>query len=312
MKKTGLVLSRTTPKETIKAIIEADKKGVETVWAISGGLMPDLLTYYAAAAVQTKQITFGTSILQILPRHPNIMIAQALVLENLAPGRLKLGIGPSHKYSMEHMLGLSFDHHMGKLKEYVQILRSALWKGRVDFSGEYYTMHDLSLPLSFTPPRTPIFISALREKAFELAGEIADGAISWMCPVEYLLETAKPALRKGAKAKDRSVPSLIAHIPVAFSTNSQKVVDASHKQLDRYGKMPFYARMFEDAGFPVETNGDLSEGFIKNFVVYGTASEIRKQLDDILKRGIDELLILPVIIDDQIKEELAILDIIGS
>ena len=308
----GIVLSHKTPKETIKAIIDADKKGIQTVWSISGGINPDLLTYYAAAAVQTKQIHFGTSIIPILPRHPTTLIAQVMVLEDLAPGRVRLGIGPSHKYSMEQMLGLNFDHAHGKLREYVMILRQGLWEGKIDFSGEYYKVHQLSLPEHITPPKTPILISALREKAFELAGEIADGAISWMCPIEYLLKTAKPALQKGAQKAHRETPPLIAHIPVAFSDDFDKVLTASHKQLGRYGKMPFYATMFSDAGFPVGKNGELSDDLINNLVVWGTASQIQEKLKDIMHRGIDELLLLPVIVDDQEKEEQAIMDIISS
>lgn len=307
-----MILSHKTPADTIQSIIYADKKGVETVWSISGGLAPDLLTYYAAAAVQTKQITFGTSIIPILPRHPSTLIAQTIVLENLAPGRLRLGIGPSHKYSMEHMLGINFEHPQKKLHEYVTIVRQALWEGTIEFSGAYYSIPHLSLPSQITPPKTPILISALREKAFVLAGEISDGAISWMCPVDYLMKIAKPAIERGAANTKRTPPPLIAHVPVAFSTDVDKVIAASHKQLGRYGKMPFYANMFSDAGFPVGTNGELSDDLIKNLVVYGTGSQIRERLEKIMRQGIDELLLLPVTIADQDKEEKEIIDIICS
>lgn len=312
MKNTGLVISHKTPRETIDTIIKADTMGIETVWSISGGIDPDLLTYYAAAAVQTKQIKFGTSIIPILTRHPNVLVGQVIVLENLVPGRLRLGIGPSHKPSMEKLLGLNFDHALGKLEEYVAILRQALYEGKIDFSGNYYNIHEISLRSDITPPRTPILISALREKAYKLAGETADGAISWMCPVDYLVSLAKPALKKGAKTKNRKMPPLIAHVPVAFSNDFDKVLIASQKQLGRYGKMPFYAQMFSDSGYPVGTNGKLSEKLIKNLVVYGDESQIRKRLENIFQRGIEELLVLPVIVDDQPKEEEKIMKLLAS
>lgn len=37
-------------------------------------------------------------------------------------------------------------------------------------------------------PRIPILILTLDEKAFQLAGEFDDGALSWLCPVAYLLD----------------------------------------------------------------------------------------------------------------------------
>lgn len=312
MKHVGIILTHKTPTETIKAIVEADKKGVETVWAISGGLQPDLLTYYAAAAVQTENIRFGTSIIPMLPRHPITLASQVMAFSDLAPGRLRLGIGTSHKSSMEQMLGVNFEHPWDKLREYVKILRLALWEGKVDFSGDYYNVHDISLPSFIKPPKTPILISALREKAFELAGEISDGAISWMCPIDYLVATALPALQKGAKVKKRTTPPLVAHVPVAFSDDVTKVLEASHKQLGRYGKMPFYAKMFSDAGFSVGKNGELPDELIKDLVVYGNDLTIRERLQKIFQKGIDEILILPVIIDNQTEEEKALIELISS
>lgn len=312
MKNVGLVLSHNTPKDTIDAIISADKMGVETVWSISRAMDPDLLTYYAAAAVKTKQINFGTSIIPILPRHPIVLVSQIVVLENLAPGRVRLGIGPSHKYSMENMLGLDFEHPQKKLHEYVTVLRQALWEGKIDFSGDYYNIHQVSLPSSIKIPKTPILIAALREKAFELAGEIADGAISWMCPIDYLEKVAKPAMQKGAKRKKRKTPILITHVPIAFSINQEKVIKAAQERLGRYAKMPYYASMFSDAGFPVGDKGELSDEMINNFVVFGTPAEIRKKLEDIFHKGTDEILLLPVAIEDQFREEKEIMKLIGS
>src|SRR5947207_1775386 len=81
----------------------------------------------------------------------------------------------------------------------------------VDYHGNYFNVNT-STPRT---PRVPILISALREGAFRLAGEISDGAISWLCPVPYLLNKALPALHEGAEASKRPAPPLVAHILVA-------------------------------------------------------------------------------------------------
>ena len=61
-------------------------------------------------------------------------------------------------------------------------------------------------------------ISTLGKKAFQLAGEVADGALSWVCPVQYLISSGIPALRNGAAAANRqSTPPLVAYISVALS-----------------------------------------------------------------------------------------------
>ncbi len=73
-----------------------------------------------------------------------------------------------------------------------------------------------------------------------LAGEIAGGAISWVCPVPYLLDTALPALRAGAQAQHRPAPPLVAHIPVAISSDEAAVEAATKSRISFYTKAPFY------------------------------------------------------------------------
>ena len=73
--------------------------------------------------------------------------------------------------------------------------------------------------------------------AFQLAGQIADGALTWVCPVPYLLRTGIPALRSSAAAVGRSAPLLAAHIPVALSENRHSVLTAGHQMLDFYAKI---------------------------------------------------------------------------
>jgi alkanesulfonate monooxygenase SsuD/methylene tetrahydromethanopterin reductase-like flavin-dependent oxidoreductase (luciferase family) len=146
-------------------------------------------------------------------------------------------------------------------------------------------------------------ISALRANAFRLAGEIADGAISWVCPVPYLVDTALPALRAGAEAAHRPAPPLIGHVPVAMHTDRQAVRAAARTQLATYGRLPFYAGMFADAGFPVGPDGVLSDALLDELVVAGDAQTVRARLEAIQAAGVDELLILMLPIDDAAAEE---------
>src|SRR5690606_19902464 len=101
---------------------------------------------------------------------------------------LRLGIGTSHAPTMRDALHLPFDRPLDRLSEYLQVLRQALQTGKVDFAGEFY---QVNVNLVGSAPETPILLAALRPNAFELAGRLSDGAISWLCPVEYLLGVAK-------------------------------------------------------------------------------------------------------------------------
>jgi alkanesulfonate monooxygenase SsuD/methylene tetrahydromethanopterin reductase-like flavin-dependent oxidoreductase (luciferase family) len=128
---------------------------------------------------------------------------------------------------MEDIYGLDMPSPLAYLREYVEVMRQGLWEGRIDYQGRFFKV-ETTVP---RPAQIPLLISALGEKAFRMAGEIADGAISWVCPVPYLLAKALPALRAGAEAQQRPAPPLVAHIPVAMSTDAAAVQAAATQRV---------------------------------------------------------------------------------
>ena len=303
----GLAIQAPDVATAIARIREAEQAGVQQVWMTSVGMM-DTLTLYAAVATQTRHIRFGTSIVPMYPRHPLVMAQQAATIEALAPGRLRLGVGTSHRHLMENMYGLSMPSPLAYLREYIEVMRQGLWEGRVEHQGKFF-----KVATSF--PRTaqiPLLISALGEKAFRLAGEVADGAISWMCPVPYLLDKALPALRAGAEARDRSAPLLIAHIPVAMSTDKDAVQAAATPRISFYTNAPFYAHMFAAAGFSVVGDGTGVDALVKTLVVAGDETAVENRLRELLVSGLDELLLMLVPVKDETRERGQLMRVIGS
>lgn len=298
----GLLVTRPTPTATLELIARAERHGVPAAWSTVGGANPDAVTLFAAAATRTRQIMLGTSIVPIYPRHPLVLASQALVLADLAPGRLRLGIGPSHRPIIEGMFGIPVVRPLAYLREYLTVLRQLLWDGQVDLTGEFLNAH-ATLPAGTTPPRIPLLISALRANAFSLAGEIADGAISWMCPISHLTQTALPALRAGAAAAGRPAPPLIAHVPVAMHTDQGAVRAAARQRLGTYGRLPFYARMFADAGYPTADDGTMPDALFDALVVSGEPAQVAAQLAEIRAAGIDEVLVHLVAVTDEATEE---------
>jgi hypothetical protein len=127
----------------------------------------------------------------------------------------------------------------------VKVLRESIWEWKVDHRGHFYNV------VATLPHRShiPSLVSALGEKAFQLDGRVADGALSGVCPVPYLLCTGIPALRASAAAVGRADPPLVAHVPVALGEDPGPVLTAGHQILDFYANVPFYANMFTNAGF---------------------------------------------------------------
>ena len=301
----GLVIPRGSASDLVARVEQAERRGIATAWTTVGGPTADPVTAYAAAGAATDRIGLGTAVTPTYPRHPITLAAQAIAINDLAPGRLRLGVGPSHKPIIEGAYGLPMGKPLAHLREYVTILRTLLWEGGVDFSGDYFTVKT-ALPAGVPAPKIPVPISALRPNAFRLAGEIADGAISWVTPTDYLTQTALPELRAGAEAAGRERPPLIAHIPVSVSTDRAAARAAFRAQFPIYPKLPFYAAMFAAAGYPVTAGGEMTDELVETLAVSGGPEEIRARLAAIRARGIDELMISHVVVADE-ESELAVL-----
>src|SRR5215469_18909422 len=228
----GLLIQAADVATTITRIREAEQAGIHQVWMTQSVGMLDTLTLFAAVATQTTRIRLGTSIVPVYPRHPLVMALQAATINDIAPGRLRLGVGTSHRHVMENVYGLSMPSPLAYLREYVEVMRQGLWEGRMDHQGRFFEVAT-SFPRQ---AQIPLLISALGEKAFRMAGEIADGAISWVCPVPYLLNIALPAMRAGAQAQHRPTPPLVAHIPLAMSTDEAAVQAAAKSRISFYTK----------------------------------------------------------------------------
>jgi alkanesulfonate monooxygenase SsuD/methylene tetrahydromethanopterin reductase-like flavin-dependent oxidoreductase (luciferase family) len=194
-----------TAATAIDSIMRAETRGVPMVWSTVGRFRPDAVTFFAAALARTSTVQLGTAIVPTYPRHPYALYSQTLALHQVAPERFRLGIGPSHRPTIVDSYGIPFGKPLDHLREYLTVLRALLETGEARFEGEYFSVNIASGGIA----PVPLYISALRSNAFRLAGELADGAISWLCPVQYLLESAIPSMRAGAEAAGRAMPRMI-------------------------------------------------------------------------------------------------------
>ncbi len=291
----GIATNRGDAASRLDLIKRADALRIPTVWLTQAGLGADTLSLFAAAATQTGRVVFGTAIVPIWPHHPLAMAQQAVAVASLAPGRLRLGLGTGGP-GITQIYGIPYDHPLGHLREYITVLKTIFEKGQIDFDGQYYKAHarlgTRDYPLSKLD--VPVLASALRRRSFVLCGEIADGALSWVCPIDYLQKVALPALREGAEKAGRPTPPLIAHVPVALDENVSEVRAAVRTELGIYPRLPHYQDMFKEAGFPEATAGQWSDGMIDAIVVHGGAAIVRQRLEEIQSSGVQEIMVHPI------------------
>ena len=289
-KRIGIQTQGATATEVINQIKELENKHIPVAWMATGGGAQDSLSVFAAAAAQTERIILGSSIVPTYPRHPLVTVQQAHVINQIAPGRLILGIGESHKDRIEGNYRIPYDTPLTHTREYLHITRTLLHNGSVNFEGRQLRA---KTAFGITAPEIPVMISALRKGSYELAGQESDGAISWVCPGNYLKNVAIPALRTGATRSGRiKVPPLVAHAPICVHENIKEVREAVNAQLATYYlNFDFYRKMFVDAGYPEAEAKIWSDEMLDAVVLWGNEEKVADRIEKLFSIAASEIIV---------------------
>ena len=225
----------------------AEALGYDSVW-VTHGSGRDSFVVLAAYGAATTRLRLGNGIVPIYPRHPVAMAQAALTLSEMTAGRFILGVGVSHRASMEAALGLTLREPLAVIREYVAVLRGAV-NGTAKFQGRHYRVN-WSLAVPERPPAPPIYLAALSRNMLELAGEIADGVVLWLCSPSYVRDVAVPALQRGRGRAGKTLAGfeIAAAVPLAISDDAPAALTAFRAELSRYLTLPFYRAMLESSG----------------------------------------------------------------
>jgi F420-dependent oxidoreductase-like protein len=195
-----------TPGDQLRMVEEAEAAGFDSVWAAEA-YGSDAATVLAWLAAQTERIRIGSAIFQMPARSPAMTAMTAATLDELSGGRMILGIGPSGPQVAEGWHGQPFARQLRRTREYVEILRKALARERLEYSGEMYELplpdgqgKALKLMIAPVQERIPIYIAAIGPKNTALVGEIADGWIPFLFSAEHAKELRGPLDEGAARA----------------------------------------------------------------------------------------------------------------
>jgi len=206
----GYLVAADDPRGQLALTRHAESLGFDVVWAAEayGSDSPSVLAWLAG---QTQRIGLGSAVMQIPGRTPAMTAMTAASLDLLSGGRFRLGLGVSGPQVSEGWHGVRFDRPLGRTREYVDIVRTALARKTVSYPGRHYQLPlpggpGKPLKLTITPPREkiPIYLAAVGPKNLELAGEIADG---WLA-VFYAPDFAADSLDRLRAGRARSGGSL--------------------------------------------------------------------------------------------------------
>ena len=232
----------------LTAMERADALGLHAVWmpnVTSRGC--DAATALALGGARTKRVELGTFVVPTFTRHPVVLAQQALTAQAATGGRFVLGIGLSHRVSMEGQFGFDFSRPIRHMREYLTCLAMLFSGQNVDFAGEEFRIRSFTLtpPPGVTPP--PILVAALGPQMLRLAGRLSAGTAIWVGGPRYVADAAK-TIGAAAREARRPAPRVLASVPVCLTDRAPAVREAAAGFFARYGQLPSYRAILDKEG----------------------------------------------------------------
>ena len=234
-----------TPDELVERIVQAEKAGFPSAW-LANIFALDALTVLALAGGRTKTIELGTAVVPTYPRHPHSLAQQAATVNHACGGRLALGLGRSHKMVIENMFGIPYDKPITHMREYLTIVRDLTREGKCAVDGKMYKVN-ANLSVKEGKP-FPILVGALMPKMLELCGELTEGTLTWMSGPVHIEKNIVPVLESSSKKAGRSMPRVVASLPLSVTSNADAGKAFAAKAFEVYGILPVYRACLDEEG----------------------------------------------------------------
>lgn len=232
----------------------AEQKGFDAVWQAESRLVREATVPMAAFASVTERIKVGSGVVDCWSRNPARLAATFSTLDDLAPGRVILGIGAWWD-PLAQKVGISRAKPLRAMREIVTSVRALLHNETVTFDGEFVHLDGVELDYVYQERRAkdvPIYIGATGLQMMELTGEIADGVVlNYLVSPDYNAG-AMEALQRGADKAGRSLDDIDRPQLVVCSVHEdrQTALDMARLMVTQYlGQQP---HIMKASGVPQE------------------------------------------------------------
>jgi 5,10-methylenetetrahydromethanopterin reductase len=231
-------------QDSIRYAQYAEQQGFDAVWQADSRLVRECCVPMAAFAASTEKIKVGSGVIDCWTRNPARIASTFSTLDDLAPGRIILGIGAWWD-PLAAKVGVERKRPLQVMREVVESVRALLQcDGPVTYEGDYVHLDGVELDYVHQERRAkdvPIYVGATGMKMMELTGMIADGVVlNYMVEPSYNLR-AMDALETGARSAGRDIddidrPQLIV---CSIDEDREAALDSARLLLTQYlGQQP--------------------------------------------------------------------------
>ncbi len=240
-------------REAVEYVRYAEDRGFEAVWQAESRLVREATVPMAAFLAGTDRIRVGAGVVNNWTRNPALLASTFSTLDDLAPGRVILGVGAWWD-PLAAKVGIERSRPLTAIRETVEVVRALLADETVTYYGDFVHLDGVELDYVHQerrPKEVPIYIGATGMKMMELTGEIADGVLlNYLVPPAYNAQ-AMEALERGAARAGRSVDDLDRPqlIVCSVSDDRQVALDRARLLVTQYlGQQPHIGKA---SGVPI-------------------------------------------------------------
>jgi len=243
-----------TISESMEHAQYAESQGFDAIWQADSRLVRDAIIPMSAFAATTDRVKIGSGVVDCWTRNPARLASTFSTLDDLAPGRIILGIGAWWE-PLATKVGVNRVKPLRAIREIVTAVRGLLNNETVTMEGDFVHLDGVELDYMYQerrPKDVPIYIGATGMKMMELTGEIGDGVVlNYLVSADYN-ERAMNALADGAAKSGRSVDDLERPQLIVCSVDNDRsvAIDGARMMVTQYlGQQP---HIMKASGVPQE------------------------------------------------------------
>ncbi len=220
--------------------------GFNSIWAGDSLLARprhEPLALLAAVAARIPSVEVGTAVLLPALRNPVLLAHQVATLDQIAEGRLILGVGIAADVANIRAeftaAAVPFEKRVGRLLEGLRLAR-ALWSGRpVDWQGRWKVEHGVLGPTPYRPGGPPIWIGGSLPASLERAGRYFDGWLP-IAPDAQTWGKQWKEVQEIARASGRDADALTGamYVTLALDDDASRADERLNSYLERYYAQP--------------------------------------------------------------------------
>ena len=279
-------------REAVDLARRVEEAGFQNLFMVEGVLSNDGVTTVAMMAARTSRLLLGTNIANVYVRHAAMLGTAAVAIDEVAPERLILGLGPNNR-TMITQAGFAWRDPREVLQETTATLRAV-------FAGRPGPGPRTPRPASHV---IPIHSAGMALETCAAAGAHADGLMLYLnTPARYrrAVERFRRAATEAGRDSARLPVSLL--IPTFIHEHLPTARQAAREFLVHYARWPHYAKTFAASGYEREmaqitsayTAGDLatamsalSDALLDDVVLLGSPSRIREGIERLADEGVE-------------------------